>query len=137
MTPDEIRTHPLFSKLNDRQQIFVNALLSNGNDKLKAAHEAWNCSGDESARTLANRALQNESVSFLIESYFGKDPLRVQFTKEGALEFASQRAREATDPKIALDYLKLIVGMNGWLYKPAENDPKPPHIDDSDEEFKL
>ena len=41
MTPDEIRSHPLFDKLNDRQKRFVYALLKNGNDKVAAAHEAW------------------------------------------------------------------------------------------------
>ena len=62
LTPDEIRTHPLFSKLSGRQQIFVDELLKNGNDKIAAAHKAWTCNGDESARTMANRALQDERV---------------------------------------------------------------------------
>jgi hypothetical protein len=75
MTPDEIRSHPLFTKLTERKQTFINTLLTNNNDKIAAAHAAWNCNGDESARTLANRALQDESVAFLVEQYFGRDPL--------------------------------------------------------------
>lgn len=135
MTPNEIRTHPLFTKLTENLQKFVSALLSNGNDKIKAAHSAWKCNGDESARTLANRALKREDISFLIEAYFGKDPERVQFTREGALEFASKQARATGDPKVSLDYFKLVVAMNGWLYKPAEvkpGDVEPPKDDSND-----
>lgn len=139
MTPDELRTHPIFEKLTANQKTFVNELLSNGNDKIAAAHKAWKCSGDESARTLANRALSHDGISFLVESYFGKDPDRLQFTKESALDWAAKQARAAGDPKVALDYFKLIVAMNGWLYKPAE--AKPPSVDtprdDSNDEFSL
>lgn len=137
MTPDEIRTHPLYAKLTQNQQKFVSELLSNGNDKIKAAHAAWKCNGDESARTLANRALQREDISFLIESYFGRDPEKLEFTREEALAFAAKKAREAGDPKISLDYFKLVVAMNGWLYKPAELKPgETAPKDDSNEIFE-
>jgi hypothetical protein len=136
MTPDEIRSHPLFLKLGERQQVFVSELLRNENDKVKAAHKAWNCKGDDSARTLANRALQNEHVAFLVESYFGQDPDKLQFTREGALDFAAKKARNSKDDKIALDYLRLIVGMNGWLVKPADKPDDPPR-DDGNDEFTL
>lgn len=137
MTPDEIRSHPLFAKLNERKQTFINTLLTNANNKIAAAHAAWKCNGDESARTLAHRALQDEAVAFLVESYFGKDPSRIQFTREQALEFASKKARAADDPKLALDYLKLIVQMNGWLCKPADVAATPPIKDDGDDPFEL
>lgn len=138
MTPDEIRSHPFFTKLNERKQTFVSTLIENKNDKIAAAHAAWKCNGDESARTLANRALQDESVAFLVEQYFGKDPSRLQFTREQALEFAAGKARETGDPKICLDYFKIIVEMNGWRVKPADA-PKEVEKpgDDSDDEFKL
>lgn len=137
MTPEEIRSHPLFNKLTERKQTFVSTLLTNKNDKIAAAQAAWKCNGIESARTLANRALQDEAVAFLVEQYFGKDPSRIQFTREQALEFAAKKAREADDPKLALDYLKLIVQMNGWLYKPADTPATPPPADDSNDEFNL
>jgi hypothetical protein len=138
MTPDEIRSHPFFSKLSERKQTFVNTLLTNKNDKIAAAHAAWKCNGDESARTLANRALQDESVAFLVESYFGRDPSRIKFTREQALEFAAKKARDADDdPKLALDYLKLIVQMEGWLVKAADAPNAPAPVDDSNDEFQL
>lgn len=137
MTPDEIRSHPLYAKLNERKQKFVDTLLANKNDKIAAAHAAWKCNSDESARTLANRALQDEAVAFLVEQYFGKDPSRVQFTREQALEFAAKKARDAQDDKLALDYLRLIVQMNGWLYKPADTPATPPPTEDGNEEFQL
>jgi hypothetical protein len=136
LTPDEIRSHPLFAKLNERQQTFVDALLSNGNDKLAAAQTAWKCNGEASARTQANRALQNESVAFLIEQFFGKDPDRERFTRESALEFAASKARSAKDPKLSLDYLRLIAAMEGWITKQQEKVPDQPR-DDSHDEFSL
>jgi hypothetical protein len=138
MTPDEIKAHPFFAKLSERKQTFVSTLLSNGNDKIAAAHAAWKCNGDESARTLANRALQDEAVAYLVEQYFGKDPSRQQFTRDEALEFAASKAREAGDPKICLDYFKIIVEMNGWRVKPSDapkETDKPE--DDSNDEFTL
>ena len=136
MTPDEIRSHPLFAKLNERQQTFVDALLRNGNDKVKAAQEAWTCNGEASARTLANRALQNDAIAFLIESFFGKDPDRERFTRDQALEFAAAKARSVKDPKLSLDYLRLIAVMEGWLVKATDSAPQAPR-DDSTDEFTL
>jgi hypothetical protein len=136
MTPDEIRSHALFGKLTEKQKVFVNELMVNGNDKIDAASKAWACKNEESARTQANRALKHEGIAFLVEQYFGKDPTRERFTKEGALEFASSKARMTEDPKIALDYLRLVVQMEGWLVKPADNElPKTPN--DGNAEFTL
>lgn len=123
--------------MNERKQLFINALLGNGNDKVAAAHAAWKCNGDDSARTLANRALQDEAVAFLVEQYFGRDPSRIRFTREQALEFAAKKARDADDPKLALDFLRLIVQMEGWLFKPADNATTTPSVDDSNDEFNL
>jgi hypothetical protein len=136
VTPDEIRSHPLFEKLNERQKTFVDALLKNGNDKVKAAQEAWTCNGEASARTLANRALQHEGVAYLIESFFGKDPDRERFTRESALEFAASKARASKDPKLSLDYLRLISAIEGWITKAADKAPEVPR-DDSHDEFTL
>lgn len=136
MTPEEIRSHPLFDKLNDRQKIFVDALLKNGNDKVAAAHEAWKCNGDDSARTLANRAMQNSNVAFLVEQYFGTDPEAIQFTREKALDFLAKKARGTKDEKLALDYLKLIVAINGWAVKAQDQAPLQPR-DDSNDTFTL
>jgi len=138
LTPDEIRSHPLFDKLNERQKTFVDALLRNGNDKVKAAQEAWTCNGEASARTLANRALQNDAIAFLVESFFGRDPDRERFTRESALEFAAARARgcSAKDPKLSLDYLRLIAAMEGWITKQQEKVPEQPR-DDGNDPFSL
>jgi hypothetical protein len=132
LTPEEIRSHPLFAKLNERQQTFVDALLRNGNDKVKAAQEAWTCNGEASARTLANRALQNEGIAFLVESFFGKDPDRERFTRDGALEFAASKARSVKDPKLALDFLRLIAAMEGWITRQQEKPPEQPRDDGGD-----
>lgn len=130
MTPDEIRSHTLYQKLAPKQQAFVDELLKNGNDKVKAATVAWTCKSEDSARSQANRALKHEGIAFLVEQYFGKDPNRERFTRESALEFASAKARGAGDDKLALEFLKLIVQMNGWLVKPADNDkPKEDELD--------
>jgi hypothetical protein len=136
MTPDEIKNSPLFEKLNGRQQTFVSTLLANGNDKVAAAQAAWKCNGEASARTLANRALQNDSVAFLVEQYFGVDPEAVQFTRSKALDFLSKKARNTKDDKLALDYLKVIVAINGWLVKAADTAPQQTH-DDSNDPFSL
>lgn len=132
MTPDEIRHHPLFEKLTERQQVFVDQLLINGNDKIAAAHKAWTCNGDQSARTLANRNLADERVAYLVEAYFGKDPDRIQFTREGALELLAKKARATKDDKLCLDYMKVILMMNGWLVKQQEKPVDQPRDDGND-----
>jgi phage terminase small subunit len=136
LTPDEIRSHPLFEKLNERQKTFVDALLRNGNDKVKAAQEAWTTNGEASARTLANRAMKSESIAFLIESYFGRDQEAVQFSREQALDFLAKKARNAKDDALALSYMKVIVEMNGWLVKAAATPPTQVR-DDGQDEFTL
>lgn len=136
MTPDEIKSHPLFEKLNERQKVFVGALLKNGRDKIAAAKDAWTCSTEASARSMANRAMSDESVAHLCEMYWGKDPERERFTRESALEFAASKARSAKDPKLSLDYLRLIAAMEGWITKQQEKAPEAPR-DDSQDEFTL
>jgi hypothetical protein len=116
--------------------MFVDQLLQNGNNRIAAAHATWNCNGDESARTLANRALQNESVAHLVEQYYGQDPERVQFTRDQALDFLAKKARNSKDDKLSLDYLKVIVAINGWAVKAQDQAPQTKH-DDSQEEFTL
>jgi hypothetical protein len=136
VTAEELRSHPLYEKLNERQQTFLNELLKNGRDKLAAAKVAWVCNGEASARTQANRALANEFVAQLCELYWGRDPERERFTRESALEFAAGQARKAKDPKLSLDYLRLIAAMEGWITKQQEKIPEQPR-DDSHDEFSL
>jgi hypothetical protein len=136
MTPDELRSHALYSKLNERQQTFVGALLKNSNDKVAAAQAAWTCSSEASARTMANRAMQNEAVAHLCEMYFGRSPDRERFTRDAALEFAASKARSTKDPKLSLDYLRLIAAMEGWITKQQEKVPDQPR-DDSQDLFNL
>jgi hypothetical protein len=120
MTPDEVKNHPLFKKLTDAQQTFVAELIANGDDKVKAGHKAWKCNSDDSARALANRAMKNPNIAWLVDSYFESDPESMAFTRETALSFAAKKARTASDPKMALDYFKIAVEMEGWRVKPAE-----------------
>lgn len=136
MTPEEVRSHALYAKLNERQQTFVDALLKNSNDKVAAAQAAWTCSSEASARTMANRAMQNEAVAHLCELYWGVDPDRERFTRESALQFAASKARSTKDPKLSLDYLRLIAAMEGWITKQQEKVPDQPR-DDSHDEFSL
>lgn len=136
VTPAELRSHPYYAKLNERQTLFVDALIENGNDRIAAAHAAWKCSSDESARSMAHKAMKNEAVAFLVDQYYGGDPARQRFSRDQALEFAAQKARSAADLKLALDYLRLIAAMEGWLTKAAEKAPEAP-TDDSQEAFEL
>jgi hypothetical protein len=77
--------------------------------------------GDDSARAMASKALDHPNVAYLVEQYFGADPQRQAFTRESALQHAAEKARKATDEKVALDYFRLVIEMEGWRVKPAEN----------------
>lgn len=85
---------------------------------------------------MANRAMQNEAVAHLCELYWGVDPDRERFTRESALQFAASKARSTKDPKLSLDYLRLIAAMEGWITKQQEKVPDQPR-DDSHDEFSL
>jgi hypothetical protein len=54
------------------------------------------------------------------------------------LSFAAKKARTASDPKTALDYFKIAMGMSGFLVKPADPVPAPPSTptDDSNTPFE-
>lgn len=122
MTPEEIKNHPVFKSLTEQQQAFVLALIETDNDRVKAAHKAWTCTSDDSARTMASRAMKNPNIAWLVESYFNFDPQSVAFTREAALEHAAKKARTVQDDKVALSYFDRILEMNGWLKKPADNE---------------
>jgi hypothetical protein len=129
MTPEEIKNHPLFQKLTEPQKIFVSELVANGHDLVKAAHKAWKCKDDASARAMANRYIDHPNIAYLVNAYFEFDPESVAFTRETALSFAAKKARGATDPKTALDYFKIAVEMSGWRVKPVDMTAAEPQSD--------
>src|SRR6185437_4291607 len=97
MTKGEVFTDPAFLRLSEQQQAFVRSLVENGGDKLAAAHEAYTCKDDFTARTLANRCLRKLQIKRRVDAYFGdsvKD--RVPSREELAAE-AWERAQNSDD----------------------------------------
>jgi len=126
MTKAEIFTDPAFLRLSEQQQAFLRALIENGNDKLAAAHEAYTCKDDFTARTMANRCLRKLQIKRLVDAYFGnsvKD--RVPSREELAAE-AWERAQNSDDSNTAHKWASLVARVLGYDKEPAEEGPQKP-----------
>lgn len=72
MTRAEVFADPAFVRLSEQQQAFVRDLVENGGDKVRAAHKAYKCKNDFTARTMANRCLRKLQIKRLADAYFGE-----------------------------------------------------------------
>ena len=107
MTKAEIFTDPAFLRLSEQQQAFVRALVENGGDKLAAAHEAYTCKDDFTARTMANRCLRKLQIKRIVDGYFGEELKDSYPSREEMAALAWQRAQNADDDKVAVTWATL------------------------------
>ena len=105
MTKAEIFTDPAFLRLSEQQQAFVKSLVESGGDKLAAAHEAYTCKDDFTARTMANRCLRKLQIKRLVDGYFGEE--FIYPSREEMAAIAWQRAQNADDDKVAVTWATL------------------------------
>lgn len=128
MTKAEVFTDPAFVRLSEQQQAFVRALVENGGDKLAAAHTAYACKDDFTARTLANRALRKIQIRRLVDGYFGEE-LRSKFpSREELAALAWEHAETAEDGDLAHKWASLVARVMGYDKQPevpAQSAPKP------------
>lgn len=126
MTIEKLVVDPRYLRLTVQQRVFVKTLCENGGDKRAAAYAAWTCSNDNSATTMANRALRKSEIFKLQNEYFGKDVTDEKFTREEFLATAARRARLSDEDGDAYKFMTLIAGIEGWLKRPAEALPESP-----------
>src|SRR6185312_15963206 len=107
MTKAEIFTDPAFLRLSEQQQAFVRSLVENGGDKLAAAHEAYTCKDDFTARTMANRCLRKLQIKRIVDGYFGEELKDSYPSREEMAALAWQRAQNADDDKVAVTWATL------------------------------
>jgi len=127
MTVDELKVHPYFIRLTPQQQTFVLTLCTNGNNKVAAAHKAWNCRSDESARAFANKTLAKPDIKWLTSRFFGIDAADEPFTLEELKSFVARKARTGSDEALVFKYVQAIMALEGWAQKPSESVSVPRH----------
>ena len=121
MTKAEIFTDPAFLRLSEQQQAFVRALVENGGDKLAAAHEAYTCKDDFTARTMANRCLRKLQIKRLVDAHFGEE-LKDRFpSREEMAALAWERAQHADDDKVAVTWASLAAKILRYDKEPIES----------------
>lgn len=128
MTAAEVFADPAFLRLSDQQQAFVRALIENGNDKVAAAHAAYACKDDFTARTLANRALKKLTISRLVDAYFEEKPADRIPTRDELAAEAWRRAQSAADDNAAHKWISLVARVLAYdkepPIEPAQSAPK-------------
>ena len=126
MTKAEIFTDPAFLRLSEQQQAFVRALVENGGDKLAAAHEAYTCKDDFTARTMANRCLRKLQIKRLVDAYFGESLKDQMPSRDEAAVILWQRFQNAADDNAAHKWATLALRALGYDKEPAEEGPQKP-----------
>jgi len=104
---DELRKHPAFLSLSDRQQHLVAAYVVNGGDKFKAVKAVFQCK-DTSARTMVYAYFQKSAVMECLDVANGLSPRDV---------FEQQLQRAMRSPKTSPSQfaaLRLYAELHGW-----------------------
>jgi hypothetical protein len=121
MTIDEIKVHPTFVRLTEKQKNFVVGLCTNGNDKLKAAHAAYVCKNDATALAVASGLLAKETIKKLVDAFFSIEPSDECFSKDELLAFMTKKIRTSTTPdNIMAKLVDLYAELKGWKMKSVE-----------------
>lgn len=132
MTLEELQKESLFALLTKQQREFV-AQRCLGEDKISAAKAAWNCTTDESAAAMANRAERNGNIRWLIQEFHGGNLP----TAEDVKKLIWKTALAAEDIKDRLKALELYAKISGMHQADVSVTPPTPgnEPDDSDEPF--
>lgn len=125
MTKAEVFADPSFLRLSDQQQAFVRALVENGGDKLAAAHTAYACKDDFTARTLANRCLRKLQIKRLVDAYFGDNVKDRVPTRDELAAEAWERAQNTEDSNTAHKWATLAATVLGFTKEPPAEPQKP------------
>lgn len=120
LTLDQLLAHPYFVRLSPKQKVFVEQLCRNGNNKVAAAHKAWQCKDDDSARSFANKTLNKADVRWLVSKFFGIAAEDEPFTRDEMMTLISRKIRTVNDEKLVYNYIRAYMDMNGWEMKPAD-----------------
>jgi hypothetical protein len=135
MTLDELRKEGFFHQLSEGQQKFVIERCS-GKKNIEAAKAAWNCESDASANTMANRAMKNANVKWLINKFLGIGAAKRVPTAEELAAWNWEKAQSVNiPPELAIKFAQNVAKIMGYESKPVEKTPESP--DDGDEEFNL
>lgn len=115
---EALRTHPLYASLRPGPRRFLDAFLTNGNDKIAATHAAGRYQSINSARCAADRFLRSWKIKYLLEEFQGTPHLENNSpVSKREWEFLiSQRLRsgEVNDATFAdLTYQMALV--KGWV----------------------
>ena len=124
MTKAEVFTDPAFLRLSEQQQAFVKALVENGGEKVPAAHEAYNCKDDFTARSLANRCMRKLAIKRLVGAYFGEELKDRYPSREEMAALAWERAQNTDDGGIAHKWAALAAAVLGFTREAPVAEPK-------------
>lgn len=135
MTLDELRKEGFFQQLSEGQQNFVIARCS-GKSSKEAAKTAWACTTDDSATSMARKAMKNANVTWLINKFLGVSAARRVPTAEELAAWNWEKAQSCDDPAVAIKFAQNVAKILGYEQKAADPIGKPAP-EDGDEAFDL
>jgi hypothetical protein len=129
MTVEELKAHPLFGVLTERQKNFILAFISNGGDIAAAILTAG--FSTKRPQLVGRRVMGSAYVRKLLSLYYGYTLENVQMSR---LELAGLIAARLRDPKIGHNYFKNLATL--WMeiaLKPKNGGtiPKTKNIEDA------
>lgn len=116
----EMKAHPAYFQLTNKQQRFILAFIDSGGNARAAAQSVFNCKTAQSADNLAKKVLKKWQVRKLLQIVGEYSFTGILMTKEEAMYLISERMR---DESITADQfstmLKFMSGALGWV-EPAK-----------------
>ena len=135
MTVDDVKKESFFQQLSDGQKKFVLERCS-GRDNKNAAKLAWSCKTDASAISMANKAMQNANIKWLVNRFFGVGASHRVPTAEELAAWNWDKAQSCGDPALCIKFADNVAKIMGYLTRAAEP-PARQVPDDGNEEFEA
>lgn len=125
MTKDEIKKDPGYLRLTIQQQLFVDAMMDNGADKIEAAFASYKCKDRYTAVTMASKCMRNLTITRLLDSYFGEKPSDRVPDRDELAAAAWDRAVNTEDENAALKWFMLVARVLKYHKGEEEAEPSP------------
>ena len=121
MTLEEIKVHPLFRQLTDKQQLFVEHYVHTQElaESTKAA--GYNCKDEVAYERMGRKNLRNPIIKQLIAKGLNYDPMGGMLTKAEVMLLLSEHLRKCTSHEaVFLRMAALFSELKGWTGKGSQ-----------------
>jgi hypothetical protein len=122
MSLKEMKQHPMWHPLTDKQKLFIETYISTNGDRAAACNKAYDIN-PKYAEDYAARLLRQASINGILAMYYGCPILTGKVTRKEFIELLSRQLRDPRiGPTVFAKLGELYSVISGWSGKTKAGD---------------